>query len=105
MQLMDTHGDNHSQSDSHLERELVDDLRHRLSRIEGHVRGVRKMLEEERDCDDILTQVAGVKAALQQATIKLLEGHLETCVREAIGGNGGNEAASRFKTSLSRVLK
>lgn len=89
----------------YLPRELVTDLRHRLSRIEGHVRGIKKMLEEERECDDILTQLSGVGAALQQATIKLLEGHLETCLHDAIAGGDAGPSVERFKTSLSRVLK
>jgi DNA-binding FrmR family transcriptional regulator len=63
------------------------------------------MLAEQRDCDDILTQVAGVKAAVNQVAILLLEGHLETCVSEAIRSGDGTAALDQFKNSLSRVLK
>mgnify|MGYP005862392035 CR=1 FL=1 len=105
MQVMTAHTGNHPEPDPYLEHHLVGELRNRLSRIEGHIRGIKKMLEEGRDCDDILTQVAGVNAALRQAAIKLLEAHLQSCVREAIGEGGGDEAVGRFKTSLSRVLK
>lgn len=84
-----------------LEKELLD----RLARIEGHVHGVRKMLAEHRDCDDILTQVAGVKAAVNQVGIKLLEGHLDTCVADSIRSGDGTTSVERFKGSLSRVLK
>lgn len=83
-----------------LEKELVD----RLARIEGHVRGVRRMLEERRDCDDILTQVAGVKAAVEQVAIRLLQGHLETCVAQAIRA-GDAQAVARFQESLDRVVR
>lgn len=105
MQEMSASGDNHSHRVPYLDGELVGDLRNRLSRIEGHIRGIKKMLAEQRDCDDVLTQVAGAKAALQQAALKLLEGHLETCVKDAVEGGEADVAMARFKSSLSRVLK
>lgn len=89
----------------YLEPELTEDLENRLSRIEGHVRGIKKMLAEQRDCDDILTQVAGVKAAIQQVAIKLLEGHLSTCVSDCIARGDSAEPVERFRNSLSRVLR
>lgn len=85
--------------------ELESNLQDRLSRIEGHVRGIKNMLAEHRDCDDILTQIAGVKAAINQVAILLLEGHLETCVAEALRSGDGTIPVERFKGSLSRVLK
>ena len=85
--------------------QLESDLQDRLSRIEGHVRGIKKMLAEHRDCDDILTQVSGVKAAINQVAILLLEGHLETCVAEGLRSGDGTIPMERFKDSLSRVLK
>ncbi len=91
--------------DTYLIPELEANLQDRLSRIEGHVRGIKKMLAEHRDCDDILTQVAGVKAAVNQVGILLLEGHLETCVAEALRSGDGTIPVERFKGSLSRVLK
>ena len=63
------------------------------------------MLDEGRDCDEIVTQLSGVAAALHQATIKLLEGHLETCLHDAIAGGEADTAVARFKTSMNRVLK
>ena len=58
--------------------------RDRLSRIEGHVRGLRRMLAEHRECDDTVTQVSTVKSAVNQVAILLLEGDLETCVAEGL---------------------
>ena len=91
--------------DIYVTPELETNLRDRLSRIEGHVRGIKKMLAEHRDCDDILTQVAGVKAAVNQVGILLLEGHLDTCLAEALRAGDGTIPLERFKGSLSRVLK
>ena len=93
-------------SDStYISTELETNLQDRLSRIEGHVRGVKRMLAEHRDCDDVLTQVSGVKAAINQVAILLLEGHLETCVAEGLRSGDGTIQVERFKGSLSRVLK
>ncbi len=90
---------------AYIDIELGNNLQDRLSRIEGHVRGIKKMLAEQRDCDDILTQVSGVKAAINQVAILLLEGHLETCVAEGLRSGDGTIPIERFKSSLSRVLK
>lgn len=88
----------------YLDEETVAALQRRLARIEGHVRGVRKMLGEQRDCDDILTQVTGVRAALDQVALKLLEAHLDSCVASAIGAGDGSATVEKFKTSLKRVI-
>lgn len=61
-------------------RKLVD----RLKRIEGQVRGVQRMVEEERYCPDILAQVAAVQASLRGAAGVLLQGHLRHCVTDAM---------------------
>ena len=90
---------------TYIETELENNLQDRLSRIEGHVRGIKKMLADHRDCDDILTQVSGVRAAVNQVAILLLEGHLETCVAEGLRTGDGTMPLERFKSSLSRVLK
>jgi DNA-binding FrmR family transcriptional regulator len=69
----------------------------RLHRIEGQVRGIEKMIDEDRYCIDILTQIAAVKTALEQAGAKLLEGHVNHCVRDAIAS--GNEGGADRKTA------
>jgi DNA-binding FrmR family transcriptional regulator len=56
----------------------------RLKRIEGQVRGVQRMIEEDRYCVDILIQLAAVRSALQQVALSLLEAHTRGCVAEAI---------------------
>jgi DNA-binding FrmR family transcriptional regulator len=60
--------------------EHTDDVVKRLSRIEGHIRGIKKMLEDGRSCDQILLQLSAVKAALNKATKILLEDHFDHCV-------------------------
>jgi DNA-binding FrmR family transcriptional regulator len=67
----------------------------RLSRIEGQVRGLMRMVEEERYCIDIVTQIAAVRAALRRVEEEVLRDHIAHCVEHAIVG--GNAADQRRK--------
>lgn len=67
-------------------------LAKRLNRIEGQVRGVRRMIDEERYCIDVLTQVSAVKAALDALALQLLEHHLHGCVQHAVRSGEGDRA-------------
>ena len=68
----------------HRETDEYQKLINRLNRIEGQVRGVKKMVEDERYCVDIITQVAAIRAALDSFNRQLLEAHIHTCVVEDI---------------------
>lgn len=61
-------------------RPLADDIAARLRRIEGQARGVQKMLEEQRDCEDMLTQTMAMRSALDVVGARLMEYHLERCL-------------------------
>jgi DNA-binding FrmR family transcriptional regulator len=61
-----------------------DDLLRRLKRIEGQVRGIQKMIEEDRYCVDILIQIAAVKSAVHQVGLSILESHTRGCVADAL---------------------
>ncbi len=89
----------------YLAPELVENLQLRLNRIEGHVRGVKRMLEAQEECESILIQLAAIKAALNQVIIKLLEGHMETCVTDCVQAGNTTEALERLKNALALVLK
>jgi DNA-binding FrmR family transcriptional regulator len=67
-------------------------LAKRLNRIEGQVRGIARMIEEDRYCVDILTQVAAVQSALDALARKLLEHHLHGCVAQAVSSGDGTQA-------------
>ena len=67
-------------------------LAKRLNRIEGQVRGVARMIDEDRYCVDILTQVAAVQSALDALARKLLEHHLHGCVAQAVASGDGARA-------------
>ena len=83
-------------------------LTKRLHRIEGQVRGIERMVEEDRYCIDILTQIGAVTTALEQVGAKLLEDHVTHCVADAI--SSGDEAAANDKAAemleaVQRFLK
>ena len=67
-------------------------LTRRISRIEGQVRGIGKMIEEDRYCIDILTQVSAVQSALDALALQLLEHHLHGCVQHAVKSGDGERA-------------
>lgn len=89
----------------YLDEEVERALHHRLSRIEGQVRGIKKMLAEHESCDEILIQMAALKSAVNGAARQLLEGHMETCVLESVRAGSGEEAFRRFKDALDQFLR
>ena len=79
-------------------------LQTRLRRIEGQVRGLQRMVEEDVYCIDVLTQVSAVTRALQAVAIGLLEDHLGHCVTEAVE-HGGPEAEDKIKEAAAAVSR
>ena len=79
----------------------------RLRRIEGQVRGLQRMVEEEQYCIDVLTQVASVTKALQSMAVRLLDEHLHHCVADAVaaGGPEGADKLSEATRAIERLLK
>lgn len=80
------------------------DLQNRLSRIEGQVRGVKKMLENNAYCPDILIQVSAINAALNSFNKVLLANHIRTCVVEDIHQNK-TETIDELVTTLQKLMK
>ncbi len=80
-----------------MKRENQGKLLNRLSRIEGQVRGVARMIEEERYCIDVLTQLRAARAALSRVETEMLKDHLDHCIEAAIAG--GDAADQRRKAS------
>lgn len=79
-------------------------LLNRLSRIEGQVRGIRKMVETDTYCTDILTQVSAVHAALNAFNRELLANHIRTCVANDIR-NGKDETIEELVQTLQKLMK
>lgn len=79
-------------------------LINRLNRIEGQVRGVRKMVETDAYCTDILTQVSAIQAALNAFNRELLANHVRTCVADDIR-NGKDETIDELVITLQKLMK
>ncbi len=80
-------------------------IQSRLRRIEGQVRGLQKMVEEDRYCIDVLTQVSAVKAALESVALQLLADHTETCVTDAIKAGDGTKKVRELNHAVERLVR
>jgi len=81
-------------------------LQNRLRRIEGQVRGVQRMVDEEAYCVDVLTQIASAVAALEKVGTMLLKDHVEHCVRESIErGDDADEKIEELTAAVERFLR
>jgi DNA-binding FrmR family transcriptional regulator len=81
------------------------DYRKRLARIEGQVRGLARMIEEDQYCIDVLTQIASVTRALQGVGLGLLDEHLGHCVREAAERGEGDAKVTEAVAAVERLMR
>jgi CsoR family transcriptional regulator, copper-sensing transcriptional repressor len=77
----------------------------RLSRIEGHIRSIKKMLEEDKPCPEVLTQLAAVKAAVKKAAQVVLEDHIESCLGQAADKGDIDGEWQRLKEALDKYIE
>lgn len=87
----------------HIPEESREDLQKRLRRIEGQVRGLQRMIDDDRYCGDVLNQIASVQSALRSVAKIITRNHLETCVTDALR-SGSNEAAQRTYDEIMDLL-
>jgi CsoR family transcriptional regulator, copper-sensing transcriptional repressor len=80
-------------------------LTKRLHRIEGQVRGIERMVEDDRYCIDILTQVAAVNTALESLAFKVLDDHVNHCVADALSSGDPAAAATKSQELLDAVQR
>jgi DNA-binding FrmR family transcriptional regulator len=81
-----------------------DNYAKRLRRIEGQVRGIAKMIDEDKYCIDVLTQISAVNSALQSVALGLLEEHLNHCVSHAVA-EGGDEAEKKLAEASAAIAR
>ncbi len=79
-----------------VDPEIKTSVLHRLRRIEGQVRGLQRMVEEERYCADVLTQMSSVQEALRGAAKSLMRNHLKHCASNAIRSGAPEEAEAMY---------
>lgn len=77
----------------------------RLKRVQGQIGGIIKMIESEKDCEDVLIQIGAAKAALHKTGQSVLEGHLHHCVLDAIKEGHGEEALGHLSDAIEQFLK
>jgi DNA-binding FrmR family transcriptional regulator len=77
----------------------------RLHRIEGQVRGIERMLEDDRYCIDVLTQISAVSTALEAVALQLLDGHVRHCVADALASGDQAEAETKTAELLQAVQR
>lgn len=79
-------------------------ITNRLSRIEGSVRGIKKMIEDRRPCEDILIQVSSIEAAMHKVGIIILEDHIAGCVIDGIKAGNEEETLKKLKSALNKFI-
>ena len=88
----------------HRDAKEEKDLLNRLSRIEGQIRGIKTMVQEERYCTDILMQVSAVQSALNSFSRLLLSNHIRSCVADDIRNGREDEAIAELCETLKRLM-
>ena len=83
---------------------LKTNLKQRLARIEGQVRGLQRLIDNDTYCDDVLTQISSVQSALNGVAKKLLSQHMQTCVKQRLLA-GDDAVLAELDTTIERLLK
>jgi CsoR family transcriptional regulator, copper-sensing transcriptional repressor len=82
-----------------------DQLQARLRRIEGQVRGIERMVDDDRYCIDVLTQISAIQAALDKVALGLLDGHARHCMHEGATEGRAEEMATEMMAAVGRLMK
>ncbi|AVQ35639.1 copper-sensing transcriptional repressor CsoR [Staphylococcus kloosii] len=92
-------------SQAHHSTQTKNNLKSRLNRIEGQVKAINRMIDEDVYCDDVLTQIRATRSALNSVATKLLDHHMKSCIMEKID-NGENEAAmEELLVTFQKLMK
>ncbi len=89
----------------YLTEEAERAIYNRLSRLEGQVRGVKKMLAAHKSCDDMLVQISALKQAVNAIAAELLQAHMETCVLGQVEAGHGKAALASLRSALTKVMR
>ncbi len=81
------------------------DLLPRLRRIEGQIRGISRMAQERRSCIDVIQQLTAARRAIDQVSLKVMSGHINTCVSEAIRRQEGSTKINELMQTINRFVK
>ena len=97
---------NHETVHGYIKAKDKEKIQNRLRRIEGQVRGVQRMVDEEAYCVDVLTQISSIISAMEKVGVILLKDHVEHCVKESIEtGEGADEKIEELTAAVERFLR
>ena len=88
----------------HSEHKQTANVVARLSRVEGHVAGIKKMVVEQKPCDQILIQIAAVRSALNEVAKIVMDDHMNACILEDVA-NGKTESLQKLRDALNQYMK
>lgn len=88
-----------------MSKELNEDITNRLSKIEGQIRGIKNMLLEDRDCEDIIMQLSAVNSAITSTAKKILNNHIEHCVADGIKSGDEEQTLNNLKKVIEQFAK
>jgi DNA-binding FrmR family transcriptional regulator len=88
-----------------INKETKDNSLKRLNRIEGQIRGLKKMIDEEHYCIDLINQVDAVRRALEQVALIIMKRHIESCVTEAVKTRGGKAKIEELIRTMDRFIR
>jgi len=84
---------------------MKSDIKKRLNRIEGQVRGIQKMIDSDEKCNDILIQIAAARAAINKVGGMILENYTKTCIKNAVEKNEDNESVDNLIGTVIKFMK
>ena len=94
-----------NQNHAHHSEQVKLNLKSRLNRIEGQVKAINRMIDEDVYCDDVLTQIRATRSALNSVATKLLEHHMKSCIMEKINDGAQEEAMDELLVTFQKLIK
>ena len=94
-----------NQNHAHHSEQVKLNLKSRLNRIEGQVKAINRMIDEDVYCDDVLTQIRATRSALNSVATKFLEHHMKSCIMEKINQGTEEEAMEELLVTFQKLVK
>lgn len=94
-----------NQNHAHHSEQVKLNLKSRLNRIEGQVKAINRMIDEDVYCDDVLTQIRATRSALNSVATKLLEHHMKSCIMEKLNQGTEEEAMEELLVTFQKLVK
>lgn len=88
-----------------INKETKENSLKRLNRVEGQIKGLKKMIEEEQYCIDLINQVDAIRRALEQVALIIMKRHIESCVTEAVKTRGGKTKIEELIRTMDRFIR